>query len=79
MEGNCVSTLMIVCIIVTWVFWSIFIVADIIKNKKGWYTLFIPPMVITIVILSLQMLAELLALSFAVVFHIIFVIWFILG
>lgn len=71
------STLMWICVILTWVFWAVFIVADIIKNKDGWYILFIPPMVITIVILSLMLLAEMLAVAFAIVFHIIFIIWFI--
>lgn len=66
-------------IALTWVFWAVFIVIDIVKNKKGWYTLFVPPMVITIVILSLQMLSTLLAIAFAIVFHIIFIIWFIVG
>ncbi len=44
---------MIVSLIITWIFWFIVVIIDVIFHPEEWYLFLIPPIIISIVILLL--------------------------
>ena len=70
---------MILSLIITWIFWIVIVVADVIFHPKEWYLFLIPPIIISIVVILLAHISNKLCIGLTVGLHIFIVIEVLIG
>lgn len=65
---------MILSLIITWIFWLIIVIADVIFHPQEWYLFLIPPIIISIVIILLSHVNNTLCIILTIGLHIFIVI-----
>lgn len=61
---------MILSLIITWIFWLIIVIVDVVFHPQEWYLFLIPPIIISIVIILLAQINNTLCIILTIGLHI---------
>ena len=64
---------MILSLIITWIFWIIIVIVDVIFHPQEWYLFLIPPIILSIIIVLLAQISTIACVLLTVCLHVLIV------
>lgn len=65
---------MLISLIITWIFWSIVVIIDVIFHPQEWYLFLIPPIILSIIIVLLAQISNIVCIILTVCLHVFIVV-----